>query len=213
MDKLVLIGGGGHCKSVLNSALRMNSFSEIVITDPALPKGSNILGCKVVGSDDMLPVLKHNGFDLAFITVGSLKSAALRIKLAKAAAELGFRFPVIADPTASVSKHVQIGAGTFIGCNAVINADVQIGEHCIINTGAIVEHECKVGDFTHISVGAVLCGNVCVGSDSLIGAGSTVIQGVHVGNNVIAGANSTVLADVEDNIMTYGVNKHLFRGG
>lgn len=31
MRKLILIGGGGHCKSVLDSALAMNEFAFITI--------------------------------------------------------------------------------------------------------------------------------------------------------------------------------------
>ncbi len=194
---LVLIGGGGHCKSVLDAALAMKTFSEIVITDPALPIGLELLNsCKVVGTDDLLPKLRNDGFNLAFITVGNVGVSPLRRKLAAMAKELGFEFPVIIDPTATVSSTAQVGVGTFIGKNAVINAEAKIGSHCIINTGVIIEHECSVGNYSHVSVGAVLCGNSHVGSECFIGAGSTVIQGVKIGSRIIVGANSTVLTDI-----------------
>ena len=63
MSKLVLIGGGGHCKSVLDSALAMNKYTEIVITDPEIKPGTEVLGCTVVGSDDILSELRRQGFD------------------------------------------------------------------------------------------------------------------------------------------------------
>ena len=203
--RLVLIGGGGHCKSVLDAALAMQAFSEIVITDPALPKGSSILSCRVVGTDDLLPKLKNDGFDLAFITVGNVGVYPLRKNLALKAKKLGFKFPVIIDPSATVSPTASFGSGTFIGKKAVINAEIKIGSHCIINTGAIIEHECTVGSLSHISVGAVLCGNSHVGRESFIGTGSTVIQGVKIGNRVIVGANSTVLSNIKDNEKVYGI--------
>ena len=204
MKKLVLVGGGGHCKSVLDAALRSRIYSEIVITDPMLPVGTRILDCRVVGNDDIIPQLKNNGFTDAFITVGSIKDTGLREQLAKVTVDRGFRIPVIIDPSASVSEYALIGEGTFVGKNAVINADAQIGTQCIINTGCIIEHECSVGDFTHISVGAILCGNVQIGVGSFIGAGSTVIQGIKIGKKAIIGAGSTVLSNVGDNMKVYG---------
>jgi sugar O-acyltransferase (sialic acid O-acetyltransferase NeuD family) len=205
--KIVLIGGGGHCKSVLDSLLKEKKYDEIVITDHDITVGSEIFGCKVVGNDDILPQLLKEGFSDAFITVGSIKSTALRRKLYKIAIDAGFNIVNIIDSAAVVSDHCRLGYGIFIGKNAVINADAQIGDCAIINTGAIIEHECTLGDFTHISVGANLCGNVCVGEDSLVGAGATVIQGVHIGSNVIIGAGSTVINDVEDNSVKYGLVK------
>ena len=196
--KLVLIGGGGHCKSVLDTVLQGDEYDDIVITDPIIKAGTEIYGCKVVGTDETLSSLRKQGYEYAFITVGSITDAGLRIKLAGIGAALGFKFPIIIDSTAVVSKHSKIGSGTFIGKNVSVNADVVIGEHCIINTGAIIEHECKVGDYTHVSVGAILCGHVEVGYESFIGAGATIIQECIIGNKVVVGANSTILSDAAD---------------
>lgn len=208
MDKkLVLVGGGGHCKSVLDTALRTGEYSEIVITDPVLVKGTMLFGCRVVGDDKMLPALRRQGFRNAFITVGSIQNTELREFLADKAAEAGFEFPVIKDVSAIVSDYAQVGGGTFIGRNVVINADAQIGRHCILNTGCIIEHECRIEDFAHISVGAILCGSVSVHRGSFIGAGSTVIQGISVGENSVVGANSTVLGNVKDKQIVSGIIK------
>ncbi len=206
--KLILIGGGGHCVSVLDAALRMKAFDEIVITDPEISKGTQIMGCEVVGDDSVIPALKKQGFHYAFITVGSIENTSVRRNIVRKVSQLDFEFPVIIDPSAAVSEYAVIGAGTYIGKNAVINAEAEIGIHSIINSGAIIEHECRVGDFSHISVGAVLCGAVTVGNDCFIGAGSTVIQRIVIGNNVIIGANSTVLTNVEAQTKAFGIVKH-----
>ncbi len=205
--KIVLIGGGGHCKSVLDTLLRNNEYDEIVITDYDIPVGSEIFGCKVVGNDDLLPKLLEDGFTDAFITVGSIKSTTLRRKLYSLAVETGLNLANIIDSSAVVSEHCRFGKGIFVGKNAVVNADSEIGNCAIINTGAIIEHECRVGEFVHISIGAKLCGNVCIGDDSLIGAGSTVIQGIHIGKNVVIGAGSTVIHNVDDNSVKHGLVK------
>lgn len=203
-NKLVLIGGGGHCKSVLDAALRMKTFDEIVITDPEIMPGTLILGCKIVGTDEVLTTLHSDGFEYAFITVGSIKSTFLRRLLVEKAKRIGFGFTTIIDPSASISESASIGEGVFIGKNAIVNVNARIGYHCIINSGAIIEHECIIGDFSHVSVGSILCGNVEVGTDSFIGAGSTVIQGIKTGSQSIVGAGSILLNDIPNNVKAYG---------
>lgn len=205
--KIVLIGGGGHCKSVLDTIIRCQIYDEIVITDQEIPAETVIMGCRVAGNDDVLPILQTSGFTDAFITVGCITSTKLRHILYEKAKKLGFQMVNVIDPSAVVSEYARLGAGIFIGKNTVINADVQIGDAAIINTGAIVEHECSVGDFSHISVGANLCGNVTVGENSLIGAGSTVIQGIKIGDRVIIGAGSVVIRDVKSDTTRVGIIK------
>lgn len=204
-NRIVLIGGGGHCTSVLDCILSRKEFDKIVIVDSNLPVNSKIMNCLVVGDDSKLPDLKKNGFDYAFITVGSIKSTSVRRRLYQMTRALGFKFPIICDPSSRISDYSSLGAGTFVGKNAVVNAKAVVGEHCIINTGAVVEHECCIGDFTHLSVGSVMCGNSNVGHDSFIGAGSTIIQGINIGNNVIIGAGSSIINNVEDNMKVSGL--------
>lgn len=194
--RLVLIGGGGHCKSVLDTVLRMKQYDEIVITDCCIPSGTQIMGCKIVGTDEMLPELFNEGFKEAFIAVGSIKDTSLRCKLFNKAATVGFTFPNIIDLSAEVSEFAQLEEGVFIGKKALVNTGTNIGKMAIINSGSIVEHECRIGEFTHISVGAVLCGNVHVGKHVFVGANATVIQGVEIGNNSLIGAGSLVRRNV-----------------
>ncbi len=204
-DKLVLIGGGGHCRSVLDSILASHRFGEIVITDETMEQDSMVMGCRVIGTDAMLPELRAKGFEYAFISVGSIKSPELRIRLAKMATGMGFHFPVICDPTARVSPFAVIGEGAFIGKGVILNAESEVGRHCIINSGAVLEHGSRVEEFSHVSVGSIICGNSHIGLGSFIGAGSIVIQDVSIGNHVIIGAGSTVLSDVGDDMKCYGI--------
>lgn len=205
--KIVLIGGGGHCRSVLDTLLRNKMYDEIVITDNDIPVGTEIMKCRVAGNDDILPYLLRSGFSDAFITVGSIRSAKFRHILFEKAVKYGFQMVNVIDSSAVVSEFVKLGNGIFIGKNAVVNAEVNIGDAAIINTNAIIEHECKVDTFTHISVGTILCGNVQVGHDSFIGAGTVVIQGIKIGNNVVVGAGSTVISDIPADTIRFGIVK------
>ena len=202
--KIVLIGGGGHCRSVLDTLIRTGQFSDIVITDHDAAPGTTVYGYPVAGGDERLPELFREGFTLACITVGSIKNTAKRRELYRMAQQYGFEFPAVTDPSAVVAPSASVGKGVYIGRRAVVNADACIGDFAIINTGAVIEHGCRIGAFTHAAVCSVVCGGADIGADVLIGANATIIQDVTVGRQSIAGAGSTVLADVPEHSVITG---------
>lgn len=200
-NKLLLIGGGGHCLSVLDCLLNLRVYDKIGIIDQP---GSELLGVPIIGEDADLPRLKAEGWTNAFISVGSIGDTTLRQKLFRMVKELDFEIPSVIDPTAVIGRECEIGEGCFVGKRAIINAGSRIGECAIINSGAIVEHDCVIGDFAHISPGVVLCGNVTVGSATHIGAGTVVRQEIKIGNESIIGIGSTIVANVSDKVTVYG---------
>ena len=200
--RLLLIGGGGHCRSVLDCALSMSCFDEIGIVDRD-PMAS-ALGIHVVGNDDDLPRLKEEGWTDAFISIGSVGATELRRRLYRTVSELGFTVPTIIDPSAILGRSVKIGEGAFIGKLAVINAGASVGECAIINTGAVIEHDCRVGAFAHVSPGATLCGQVVAGADSHIGASAVVRQCISIGDNTLIGAGSVVVKDIPGHVKAFG---------
>ena len=200
--KILLLGGGGHCKSVLDSLLSLQTYDEIGIID--YDKSASALGIDVVGTDNDLPRLLQEGWSDAFITVGSVGHTTLRRMLFSLVKQYGFHLPIIADPTAIIARGTTVGEGSFIGKRVVINTESIIGECTIINSGAVIEHDCKIDDFAHISPGTTLCGQVLVGEDTHIGAGSVVRQGIHIGKNTIVGAGSVVVKDIPDEVKAFG---------
>lgn len=199
--KLMLIGGGGHCHSVIDSVLTMNVYDEIGIVDPdadAFP------GVPVIGADDDIPKLISSGWTEAFISVGSVGDTTIRRNLYEMVKGYGLIVPSIIDPTASIAKGVEIKEGCFIGKNAVVNTNSKIGLCSVINTGAIIEHDCVIHDFVHVSPGTIICGQVVVGNDSHIGAGSVIRQSINVGNYSMIGAGSVVVKDIPDRVKAYG---------
>jgi sugar O-acyltransferase (sialic acid O-acetyltransferase NeuD family) len=202
--KILLIGGGGHCKSVLDSLLQTNQYLEIGIIDKKENIEKKILGISFIGCDDDLHKLYQDGYHYAFVTVGSIGDPKIRIKLFKVLEEIGFQIPNIIDMTAIVSDNTNLDKGIFVGKNVVINAGSSIRRGAIINTASIIEHDCIIGENSHIAPGAVLCGQVEVGANTHIGARSVIIQQVKIGSNSIIGMGSVVLKGIEDNILAYG---------
>lgn len=196
--RILLLGGGGHCRSVLDCLLRMERYEQIGIVERELATDLT-MGAPVVGTDEDLPRLFTDGWKEAFVTLGSIKSVANRRRLYMKAKEVGFSFPSIIDPSAVVSPFARVGNGVFVGKNTVINAEAKIGDMAIINTGAIIEHGCRIGEFAHISVGAAVCGDCDISDGVFVGANATVIQGVKIGMNSIIGAGTVVLKNVPIN--------------
>lgn len=179
MQNLILVGGGGHCKSCIDVIEQENKYRIIGILDVEEKVGQKILGYKIIGTDKEIEKYAKQGF-FFLITAGQIKSADLRIKLFNKIKACGGKFATVISPRAYVSKHGKVGDGTIVMHDALINADTKIGKNCIVNTKALIEHECLIGDNCHIAVGAVIAGNVEIGAESFVGANSTIVQCVKV---------------------------------
>ena len=200
-NKLLLIGGGGHCHSVIDSVVLSGKYDEVGIIDFVDCTYEGIL---TVGTDDDLPRLFCEGWNDAFITVGSVGNTDNRHRLYNQVISLGFNVPAVIDPSAIIAGDAVISSGVYVGKRTVINSGAFIDECSIINTGSIIEHDCKIGSFTHISPGSILCGQVTVGNDSHIGAGSVIRQQITIGDNSMIGAGSVVVSDIASDCKAYG---------
>lgn len=213
IKKLVLIGGGGHCKSVLDAALRKKEFEKYFVSDDRLKKDSLVLGeAFVVGNDDFtISLIKewmYAGDSVkCHISIGGIKNLAYRERVADKFDRTGVGYSNIVDSSAIIGKNAMMYEGCFIGKHSVINAEASIGIHTIINTGVIIEHESIVDNFSHISVGTRVCGGCYIGKRVFVGAGTTIIQNVKIGDDAIIGAGSIVLRDVRQGEAVYGIVK------
>lgn len=205
---ILLLGSGGHFHSVLDSVMAAGDYDRIGLIvkneterdrmqDPAEK-------ALVAGTDDDLERLVSEGWEYAFVAVGSIGNTSLRERLFRILKEYGYIIPVIRDPAAVIASRVQLEEGTYIGKKAVINAGSKVRKCAIINTGAIIEHDCEIGEFAHVSSGAVLCGGVDVGSRTHIGAGSAVRQQIRIGEDVLIGVGSVVVKDIPGGSTAYG---------
>lgn len=201
MDKIIIVGFGGHAKSVIDSIERAKQYEIIGYTD--IEQSAEYRGYPYLGNDDVLQRYYDQGIKYAFITVGYIGHGILRNQLYLRLKQIGYVLPVVADISAQIAQDVSIGEGTFVGKGAIINAAVNIGRMCIINTGAIVEHDCRVGDFAHVSVGSVLCGTVSVGQAAFVGANATIIQGKAIGDNCIVAAGAVIRKDLSADHIFY----------
>jgi sugar O-acyltransferase (sialic acid O-acetyltransferase NeuD family) len=196
MQHIILIGAGGHCRSVIEVIESSKEFTIAGILDKKELVGSRVLGYEVIGTDDDLPSLITSSANF-HITVGHIKSNTVRVKLFEQIKKMGGNFPVIQASTATVSKHAAIEEGTIIMHHAIVNSNARIGKNCIVNTAAIIEHDVQVGDHCHISTGAIINGESQTGSHTFIGSHATILQTISIADHNLIAAGAVVTRSTE----------------
>jgi len=186
-EKIVLIGGGGHCRSVIDVIEQENKYEIIGIVDTKENVGKKVLDYEIIGCDDDLENIFLSCKN-ACITVGHIKSNELRIKLFNLAKEIGFKLPIVISPLAYVSKYAKVDEGTVVMHQALINANVKTGKNCIINSKALIEHDATIEEHCHISTGAIINGGVKVKANSFIGSNSVVKEYISIEGFIKAGS-------------------------
>lgn len=189
MRNLVLIGGGGHCKSVIEVA-ESAGYNILGILDRPEEVGKQVLDYKVIGVDDDIP--NYVGKAEFVITVGFIKNPLLRISLFNRVKEAGGKLATLVASTAHVSRYASLGEGTVVMHHAFVNAGAQIGDNVILNTFCNVEHDAVVGNQCHISTGVMVNGDCKVGANCFIGSQSVLANGITLGDDIIVGAGSLV---------------------
>ena len=177
---LILVGGGGHCKSVIEAAESAGYMIKGVLDMPE-HIGQEILDAKVIGCDDDITKYVED-YDFV-VTLGFIKNPIVRIKLHDKVEVAGGHLATIIASSARVSKYAEIQAGTVVLHGAMVNAGARIGKGCIINTLANIEHDAVIGDYCHISTGAMVNGDCKVGANTFLGSQSVMVNATSIPAN------------------------------
>ncbi len=200
---IVVYGGGGHGRVVIEALRAGGEFTPVAVLDPAL--AGEVDGVPVRGGDDAPAALRAAGVEAAAIGVGSVGDPAVRRRLQAAALSAGFTLPPIVHPRAGVAATASLSPGCYVATGAVVGPGARVGECAIVNSNAVVDHDCVLGAFVHIAPGAALSGGVVVGENAHVGTGAAVTQGVRIGAGAVVGAGAAVTADVPDGVVAVGV--------
>ena len=196
LKKIILIGGGGHARSILEAIRSEGRWQVQGIVDSKLKRGSKVLGFPILGGDEVLGALlkKTPRF---LIGVGQVKEATTRARLCEHAIALGGEPVTVVASSAVVSPWAELGLGTVVLHGAIVNTGARVGRNCIVNSRALIEHDAQIGDHVHVATGAIVNGDCIVGDRALIGTGAVLREGTHVGRGALVGAGSLVLDDVK----------------
>jgi len=191
-EKILLIGGGGHCHSVIDVIEKEDKFSIAGIIDRKELVGTKVLDYLIIGSDDDLVEL-FKVYKYAIVTVGQIKSNTIRVKLFQLLKEIGYTLPTIVSPTAYISKYAAIDDGTVVHHQAIINANAKVGQNCIINTKALIEHDVVIEDSCHISTASIINGGTVVKKDTFVGSNSVTKEYITIQAGSFIKAGSVVV--------------------
>lgn len=186
---VVILGASGHGKVIADIIIKSGDNVQGFLDDADnLPK--QILGVPVLGKID--EYIKY--LDCEFIiAIGNAKIREMIVS--KLNDEV--RWYTAIHPSAIISGlGVEIGEGTAVMADAILNSGATIGKHCIINTGAIIEHDNHLEDYVHISPNATLAGTVNVGNRTHIGVGAVVRNNLNICNDTTVGAGAVVVKNI-----------------
>jgi acetyltransferase EpsM len=195
---LVIYGGGGHGKALIDLLRAIGSYRIVGIVDDGLKAGTKIMNIAVLGGAEQLSSLAQEGVRQAVNAVGGIGDVSRRIQVFKRLQALAFEFPNLVHPSAWVEGGATLHAGVQVFPNAYIGSEARLGLGVIVNTGAVVSHDCSLADFVNIAPGALLAGNVAVGEGALVGMGVTINLNVRVGAGAKIGNSAVVKTDVPE---------------
>ena len=193
-EKLILIGGGGHCKSCIDVIEQEGHFVIAGITDQPHKIGEKLLGYTVLASDEAIPNLAAGHQFL--ITIGHIRTAEPRVRLYKELLAVNADIATVISPCAYVSPHAQLGQGTIIMPGATVNAAAKVGNNCIINSHALVEHDAVISDHCHIATGAIINGGVQIGEQGFIGSRTMIREYINIGAESFIAAGMSIYQDL-----------------
>ena len=195
MADVVLLGGGGHARVVLD-ALRRLGHGVLGYAAPSAT-GARV-AVPYLGTDDEALARLDAAVVIGALGIGMPGVDDLRLRILRAYQAAGVAFPPLVAPSATVHGDVTLGDGSVVFDGAVVVTGARLGRACIVNTSASVDHDCRLGDNVHVAPGATVCGGVTIGATTLVGAGATLAPGVTVCGGVLIGAGATVVHDIGD---------------
>lgn len=209
--KLIIVGGGDLGSVVVDTVLRSGQFNVLGVVDPALAVGATVLGQKVLGNDEDLPVLVVRlRVEAAIVAVGDNHLRARIVRKIQARAP-GIAFPNIIHPAAQLGLDARFGHGNVILAGAVVSTSARVGNFCLVDHHATVSHHVCLGDFVSFAPGVRTGGRGLIGDYGVVCLGANLAPGVKVGAHTVIGAGATVLRDLPDCVIAYGTPARVIR--
>ena len=179
MEKIIIIGSGGHalsCLDVINSSGQYNCVGYMDLQQNQDLKWKSL---PYLGNDDDYAKVSAS-YPLFCLAVGQIESSNARENIAAKVLSAGGSFPVIVAKTAHVSSTATLAEGTVVMHGVHVGPHATIGRFNILNTKSLIEHGVTTGDFCHVSTAAVVNGDVIIGERSFVGSNAVLRQSLNL---------------------------------
>jgi sugar O-acyltransferase (sialic acid O-acetyltransferase NeuD family) len=206
--KLIILGSGRFALEALDLILDSSNFEVVAFAESINREKceGTLAGRPILWVDDLPPMANTHQ---ALCAIGTTRRFTFTDQVTK----MGFSFPVLCHPSATVLPSAEIGTGSIISLGVAIGSNTKIGQHTIVNRGSLIGHHTSVGDHVTISPGSNIAGEVTIGNATFIGMGAIIMNGITIGNNAVVGIGSVVNRDVPDNTMVLGYPAVIAREG
>jgi sugar O-acyltransferase (sialic acid O-acetyltransferase NeuD family) len=212
MEKVVILGAGGHAREVLWGFEEDNKVMprwEVLGFIDENTRNKGLVLCN-------LPILGDFGwFDRApcrdIHVISGVGNCRTKLHFAEEAGRLGLDFCSIVHPSVLMSSRVEVGEGTVIAAASILTTDVRIGKHVTVNLDCTISHDVAMGDYCTLAPGCHISGNVTLEDGVDLGTGSTIIQGRSVGAWSTIGAGAVVVDDIPPDVTAVGVPARIVR--
>jgi len=179
--KLLLVGAGGHAKSVLR-AIHESSGTVFAYVDA---NKADWFDGRHYETDDA--ALAQSGAQSIVIGLGGTSGDQLkkRLDILDRYLDADLSATPVIHSAATVSDTAELSPGVIVLAGAIVQPHVTLERGAIVNTGAIVEHDCWIGPGAHVAPGAVVLGGCRIGACVMIGAGAVVLPNSTVSDGSI----------------------------
>lgn len=171
---LLVIGAGGHGRSVAEAASLSGVFEVVGFLDDHLPLGEVVLDTLVLGTVACMDTYRYLS-DQVIVAIGN---NVVREQLMLQLEHVGFEFATVVHPRAFVSPTSELGKGSVVMAGAIVGTQAYLGKGTIVNCGAVVDHQATVDDFGHLGVNASMAGAAVLGRGAWLQAGAVLGYGV-----------------------------------
>lgn len=193
---LLLFGGGGHGKTLIDLVRASQKYTWVGIIDDQLPPGSDVLGVPVLGGVDVLASLHRQGIRLAVNGVGGIGHPEIRQRIFELLDQAGFTCPAVIHPRAWVEPSATLENGVQVLAQAYVSSAARIGFGTVINAGVVISHDCTTGRCVNLSPGAMVAGGVHLADYVQVGMAATINLNLSVGERARIGNGATVKGNV-----------------
>jgi len=191
MNRLLILGGGGHGRSVAEAVIATGRYRLVGFVDDAVPAPTSIRAWPVLGSIANLGRCR----DLADAAIVAIGNNGVREKLHGLVRAAGFELATVIHPAAIVSPSAWVSAGSSVMAGAIVGTEARLGEGVIVNCGAVVDHDCQVGDFGHLSVNASMAGGAILGRGAWMQAGAVLGYGTELAAGSVLAPGQAIMKE------------------
>jgi sugar O-acyltransferase (sialic acid O-acetyltransferase NeuD family) len=210
-DRIIVIGGSDQGRQAIDVLLEARAGEVVGVLARDLPAGSEVSGCRVLGTDDELPAaVASNAANAFLVAVGDNFTRGRLFE--RASATCPDLRPISAvHPRAWISHTATVGSGAIVMAGAVVSNGCTVGNGALLGTNASIDHDNQFADFVSLGPGATTGGSVYVGEYTAVGLGADVVHARRIGEHSVIGAGALVLTDLPARVVAYGFPARVVR--